>query len=172
MRRLAALLATVLVLGACGGSDNPSKKPADGKPGRPSPIPTPTVPGSPEFGIGTALLDGKDGPVLISIEVAENDEQRGFGLMFREEIPDDYGMAFLYFDPQTCCFYMKNTLVPLSVAFFDEEGHIKKILDMEPCEKDPCPTYDPGVSYWGALEVNKGAFDEWGVTVGDTIRMN
>jgi uncharacterized membrane protein (UPF0127 family) len=121
--------------------------------------------------VGTALLDGKDGPVLISIEVADTDEQKSFGLMFRESIPDDYGMAFLYFEAQECCFYMKNTLVPLSIAFFDGEGRIKKILDMEPCEKDPCKLYDPGVTYSGALEVKQGRFEDWGVTEGSQIRI-
>jgi uncharacterized membrane protein (UPF0127 family) len=42
-------------------------------------------------------------------------------------------------------------------------------MDMEPCEEDPCPVYDPGVSYWGALEVNQGAFDRLGVEEGDRI---
>ena len=81
-------------------------------------------------------------------------------------------MVFIFFEKHLGGFWMKNTLIPLSIAFFDQDGEILEILDMDPCEKDPCPTYDPGVPYWGALEVNKGAFDEWGVSAGDTIRMN
>ena len=68
---------------------------------------------------------------------------------------------------------MKDTLIPLSVAFFDEDGRILEILDMEPCppETDPCPVFEPGVSYLGALEVNQGAFEEAGVEVGDMIEI-
>ena len=54
---------------------------------------------------------------------------------------------------------MKDTLIPLSVAFADADGEIVTILDMEPCKADPCPVYDPGAPYRTALEANKGAFD-------------
>ena len=66
---------------------------------------------------------------------------------------------------------MKNTLIPLSIAFADAEGTIVSILDMEPCEADPCEIYDPGVPYRSALEVNQGAFDDWGVQVGDRLTL-
>jgi hypothetical protein len=46
-----------------------------------------------------------------------------------------------------------------------------RILDMEPCRQDPCPLYDPRATYRGALEVDKGAFQRWGVKVGDTLRV-
>jgi uncharacterized membrane protein (UPF0127 family) len=64
---------------------------------------------------------------------------------------------------------MKNTVIPLSIAFFDGDGIIRAILDMEPCKKEPCRLYHPRVSYTGALEVNQGAFDDWNVSVGDRI---
>ena len=53
---------------------------------------------------------------------------------------------------------MKDTLIPLSIAFAGEDGTILAILDMDPCEADPCEIYDPDVSYRSALEVNQGAF--------------
>ena len=59
-----------------------------------------------------------------------------------------------------------------SAIIFDRDGVILKMLDMEPCEADPCPSYVPGVTYQGALEVNQGAFEEWGVEVGDKIRVS
>ncbi len=107
--------------------------------------------------------------MLVNLEVAENDVQHQFGLMHRDFLPEDCGMIFLFFEERTGGFWMKNTLIPLSIAFFDEEGQILSILDMEPCEKDPCKLYTPGVSYNGALEVNQGMFDEWGVETGDEI---
>jgi uncharacterized membrane protein (UPF0127 family) len=66
---------------------------------------------------------------------------------------------------------MKDTLIPLSIAFYSVDGRILKILDMEPCKADPCPLYDPGVSYRGALEVNQGAFAGWGISEGDRLRI-
>ncbi len=89
--------------------------------------------------------------------------------MNRATLPEDAGMVFLWFGPTSGAFYMKDTLIPLSIAYFDERGRILKILDMEPCEQDPCKLYDPGITYWGALEVNQGAFERWGVEPGDTI---
>jgi uncharacterized membrane protein (UPF0127 family) len=79
-------------------------------------------------------------------------------------------MVFLFFEPFSGGFYMKNTFIPLSIAYFDEDGKILKILDMDPCEEDST-LYDPGVSYSGALEVNQGAFDRLGVEEGDRITL-
>ena len=67
---------------------------------------------------------------------------------------------------------MKDTLIPLSIAFWDGRGRIVRILDMTPCRADPCPTYDPRVAYRGALEVNRGAFKRWGVQRGDRVRLS
>jgi uncharacterized membrane protein (UPF0127 family) len=66
---------------------------------------------------------------------------------------------------------MKNTLIPLSVAFYGARGRILRILDMAPCRSDPCRTYDPGVAFRGALEVNRGTFRHWGVRAGDRIAL-
>ena len=71
-------------------------------------------------------------------------------------------------------FWMKNTLIPLSIAFYNATGTIVDILDMEPCPEEQsaqnnCPTYTPDAPYWGALEVNKGSFDRWGFDEGDQI---
>ena len=91
--------------------------------------------------------------------------------MSREFIPDDAGMIFLFDEPTTSGFWMKDTLIPLSIAFADADGRILRILDMEPCEADPCEIYDPGVPYWSALEVNQGAFVRWGVEEGDRLTL-
>jgi hypothetical protein len=64
---------------------------------------------------------------------------------------------------------MKNTLIPLSIAFFDRQGVILRILDMEPCRADPCPVYYPGVVYQGALEVNQGWFRRRGLKEGARV---
>ena len=125
--------------------------------------------GSPTFAPGKALIDTGGDSVLIDVEVAETPEQRQFGLMFRESLGERSGMVFLFFETTSGAFWMKNTVIPLSIAFFDGEGIIRAILDMEPCKEDPCRLYHPRVSYTGALEVNQGAFDDWNVSVGDRI---
>jgi uncharacterized protein len=126
----------------------------------------------PTFEPATAIIETDDGPVMVSVEVAATEKERARGLMERESLDEDSGMLFVFFEPTAGGFWMKNTLIPLSIAFFDHDGKILKILDMTPCKKDPCKIYDPGVEYHGALEVNRGAFDEWGVEEGDVIESN
>ncbi len=123
------------------------------------------------FGTGTVILPGDDGSVLIDVEVADTPEARAQGLMFRESLPEDAGMLFVFFEDNFGGFYMKNTKIPLSIAYFDEDGKILRIMDMDPCERDPCKTYDPGVIYRGALEVNQGMFEEWGVEEGEVLEI-
>lgn len=112
-----------------------------------------------------------DGPVELDLELADTSDERATGLMGREDIGPHDGMAFTFEAPTDGSFWMKNTLIPLSIAFWDEDGRIVGILDMEPCADDPCPTYGPGVPYVGALEVEQGAFDEHGVEVGDRLEL-
>jgi uncharacterized membrane protein (UPF0127 family) len=119
----------------------------------------------------TAVIETDDGPVRIAVEVADTDEERQRGLMHRKSLPEDAGMVFVFPGETSGGFWMKNTLIPLSIAFYDADGKILRILDMEPCRADPCKVYDPGVAYRGALEVNQGAFGRWGVSEGDTITL-
>jgi uncharacterized protein len=158
--RSTVVLVILVFLAACGGEDAESR----GSAASPSPSVT--------FARTTALLDTDEGSVLIDVEVAETNDQRRLGLMHRESLDTDSGMVFVFFEPTRGGFWMKNTLIPLSIAFFDIDGEILKILDMEPCKSDLCPSYDPGVTYRGALEVNQGAFERWGVEEGDSIRLN
>jgi uncharacterized membrane protein (UPF0127 family) len=80
-------------------------------------------------------------------------------------------MLFEFDGDSTGGFWMKDTLIPLSIAFADADGTILRILDMEPCTAEPCRIYDPGVAYRRALEVNQGAFERWGVAEGDRLTL-
>lgn len=80
-------------------------------------------------------------------------------------------MAFLWNEDTQSAFHMRDTLIPLTVAFFDPDGRILRLIDMTPCRADPCPAYDPGLRYRGALEVNAGALARKGVQAGDRIRL-
>jgi uncharacterized membrane protein (UPF0127 family) len=118
-----------------------------------------------------AVIETQGDEVTVHVEVADTQAERARGLMGRRELQDDAGMVFVFPTDSTSAFWMKDTLIPLSIAFYDERGTIVRILDMEPCTRDPCALYDPEASYRGALEVNRGAFEGWGVREGDVLRL-
>ena len=118
-----------------------------------------------------AFIDARGGQVTVAVELADTPSERERGLMGRRSLDADAGMVFVFPEPVSGGFWMKDTLIPLSIAFYDQDGRILRILDMEPCRQDPCPVYEPGVTYRGALEVNRGAFRRWGVLEGDRLRL-
>lgn len=91
--------------------------------------------------------------------------------MFVRRLPANSGMVFLYHRPTEGSFYMKNTLIPLDIAFWGEDRRIHQIMQMPPCRADPCPTYKPNLPFSSALEVNRGLLSQKGVRVGDTVTL-
>jgi uncharacterized protein len=172
--RRAALILSLLLVAACGG-DEASPPPTttvsspEATSNEEAPPPTTSEPeeSGPVVRIETA--DGTE--VVVPVEIADSPEERQVGLMNRESLPEDAGMIFLFEEDESGGFWMKNTLIPLSIAFADADGTIVSILDMEPCEADPCEIYEPGVFYRSALEVNQGAFSRWGVQEGDRLTL-
>ena len=106
------------------------------------------------------------------VEIASTPADRAQGLMGRDILPADQGMAFLWNAPVQGSFWMKDTTIPLSIAFWDTHDRIVAMLDMAPCRADPCPTYDAGVPYVGAVEANRGFFADHGVGVGDRVTLS
>jgi uncharacterized membrane protein (UPF0127 family) len=102
----------------------------------------------------------------LKVEVAESDAQRMQGLMFREKMAPDDGMLFIFDEPAYHAMWMKNTLIPLSVAFIDANGVILNILDMEPQTLDSHMAAGPAVY---AIETNKGWFDRKKIKAGDKV---
>jgi len=126
------------------------------------------------FDTAAVLIHTSAGEVRIRAEIAESQDQRAYGLMERPSLPPEQGMLFRYTDPQPddAGFWMYRTLIPLDIAFLDDDGQIIAIMEMEPCESpNPrlCPIYSPGEEFVAALEVNRGAFARWGVRVGDRV---
>jgi uncharacterized membrane protein (UPF0127 family) len=118
---------------------------------------------------GTLVL----GPsrVVLHVEIAETEAARQRGLMDRTSLARDSGMAFLFGSPVQVGFYMKDTLIPLSIAFWDQNLRIVTILDMRPCRADPCPDYFAQRPFVGAVEANQGFFAEHGVEVGEKVEL-
>jgi uncharacterized membrane protein (UPF0127 family) len=106
------------------------------------------------------------GMYLIRAEVAADFNIRARGLMFRESMPPNAGMLFVFDEDAAHCMWMKNTLLPLSVAFLDEKGAIINIADMEPqTENSHCATRPARY----ALEMNRGWFAARDVKPGSRI---
>jgi uncharacterized protein len=125
------------------------------------------------FGRTTLELITADAATTVRVPAydAATPPSRSRGLMDRDSLREDAGMVFRFPGQRQGGFWMKNTKIPLSIAYFDGDGRIVAIMDMEPCTADPCPTYDPGVPYSGALEVNQGFFERHGIAEGDTVRL-
>jgi uncharacterized membrane protein (UPF0127 family) len=88
------------------------------------------------------------------------------GLMGRESLPRDHGMLFVFDPPRFTAMWMKNTTIPLSVAFLDKDGIIMNIRDMKPMTEDL--HFSEGVAFF-ALEMNQGWFQERGIVPGHRI---
>ena len=123
------------------------------------------------FPRATVRVDTGRRAVTVRVEVARTPAQITQGLMGRRSLARNAGMLFLFARPTRERFWMKDTLVPLSIAFADRRGRIVRILDMPPCRAEPCPLYDPGRAISSALEVNRGAFARWGVRRGARITL-
>jgi uncharacterized membrane protein (UPF0127 family) len=112
------------------------------------------------------LVQLSAGMYLIRAEVAADFTSRAQGLMFRREMPSNAGMLFIFDESATHCMWMKNTLIPLSVAFLDEHGTVINVEEMQPQTEDSHCARRPA-RY--ALEMNRGWFAARGVKPGSRI---
>jgi uncharacterized membrane protein (UPF0127 family) len=118
----------------------------------------------------TVQIHGAGGTTTLRVEVAETAATRARGLMGRRHLPEDAGMLFLFDGPTSAAFWMKDTTIPLSVAFYDSRGRIVDLQDMDPCHTTSCPLYRSRRPYVGAIEANQGYFDRHGIQLGDRVR--
>ncbi len=113
--------------------------------------------------------------VSVKVEIADEPAEQAQGLMNRTALGEDRGMLFVFPDEQVRSFWMKNTLIPLSIAYINSEGRIIDIQKMEPAPEDASdaelPRYPSAEPARYALEVNRGFFEERGVEVGDTAEL-
>jgi uncharacterized protein len=103
---------------------------------------------------------------VITAELATTPQSRMIGLMMRERLAPNHGMVFVFEDKSQHCFWIRNTLIPLSIAFIEDDGTIVSIADMSPkSEASTCPPR--AVRY--ALEMDQGWFAKRGVSAGNKI---
>lgn len=103
------------------------------------------------------------GMYQIDAQVAQTPRQREIGLMFRKEMPQAEGMVFVFEQPATQCFWMKNTLLPLTAAFVADDGRIVNLVDMQPMSEESHCSKEP-VRY--VLEMNQGWFAKKNIKAG------
>jgi uncharacterized protein len=115
------------------------------------------------------VIEGKAGKVTVKAEIAITQAQHEQGLMYRKKLKDGEGMLFIFQSDQILSFWMKNTLVPLSVAYISYDGRILEIYDMQPGNLDPVRS-SRSVRY--ALEVPQGWFSRAGLGVGDRLEIH
>ena len=128
-------------------------------------LPTVRPNGLESFGAGTAVVSS--GP--ISVLIADTADLQRQGLMLVEDLGEWDGMWFAFSEDRDGGFWMKDTLLPLSIAWIDSSGTVVAVADMDPCLEDPCVVYSPGTTYRHALEVEQGRLTELGVVVGAAV---
>lgn len=104
----------------------------------------------------------------LTVEIADTPDERSRGLMSRESLPSDAGMLFAWPEDASAGFWMKDTLVPLSIAFIDAGGTIVDIQDMQPLDETLHHSPEP---YRFAVEANQGWFAERGIEVGSEVNL-
>jgi uncharacterized membrane protein (UPF0127 family) len=125
------------------------------------------------FEQAAATVTAADGTVCkLCLWLAETEGQRALGLMYVTDLGGPDGMVFRYDSPTTAAFWMKNTLMPLSIAFFDQRGAYLDGFDMAPCTADPCPNYPTPANFTDAIEVPQGMLDELGMTPGGILAVS
>jgi len=108
------------------------------------------------------------GPHQVIAECAVTEKEASHGMMFRKNMPDNHGMLFFLKTPRRAGFWMKNTLIPLSIAYIDESGKILEIYRMTPHDTTPVTSSSFRVKY--ALEMNQGWFQKNGVQPGELVK--
>jgi uncharacterized membrane protein (UPF0127 family) len=135
---------------------------------------TPATSPPPPFGRGTLVVTQNERRVTMTVEIAETTETRSYGLMNRKSLPDQAGMLFVFEEDAKWGFWMKNTLIPLSIGFIDKTWRLLEVVDMAvPADPQagPWPIYEPSAAYRYALEVNQAFFKRNGFGPGAQFKL-
>ena len=143
---------------ACGAAPGPAAVPAA----------TPTAAASTASGPRAAMPSG----AVYKLELALTPEDQAQGLMFRESLPPNTGMLFVFPTSEPHHFWMKNTMIPLDMIWMDEGGKVLFVsANTPPCRADPCPTYGPDGPARQVLEIAGGMAAKEKVAIGSTLQI-
>jgi len=124
------------------------------------------------FETTVAVVTAADGTTCeLCVWLADTATQRSRGLMFVTDLGIGDGMAFRYPKPRTGTFWMKNTILPLSIAFFAPDGAFMSSFDMEPCTTSKCPNYRTADDFLVAVEVPQGELARFGIGAGSSLEL-
>lgn len=116
------------------------------------------------------IINDTNKTIPLKVEIAETNESRAKGLMFRKKLNENYGMLFVFNREEKLNFWMKNTYIPLSIAYINKSGIITEILDMQPL--DTTVTYPSQKPSKYALEVSKDWFKINNISAGCRIKFD
>lgn len=166
MKWTVVLFVLILLIAGCGGGQGDGRSSEAGQ----EKGATTTASGT-TAELRTVTIDASGGEeVKLQVEIADSPAEQAEGLMNREKLGENRGMLFVFPSEEVRSFWMKNTLIPLSIAYMDSEGRIIDIQEMKALDDEP-PHYVSAEPAKYALEVNKGFFDKHGVQIGDGTRL-
>jgi uncharacterized membrane protein (UPF0127 family) len=158
---LPLVFALVIPMVACDGGGGPLPAIQEPTPASPSP----TV----DDGLVALMLTGNEGrSAQLRVELASTQQQRERGLMFRKSMPENQGMLFLFPREESVGFWMKNTEIPLTVAYIGADGQVLELIDGEPFDET---VLLPSQPYRYVIEVNKGWFERNGLGPGARVTL-
>lgn len=107
-----------------------------------------------------------------TVEIADDDQERARGLMFRRDLPSDHGMLFVFPEAAWQSFWMRNCLIPLDILYFDADARfVSGHFNAPPCNADQCPSYPSEGPAKYVLELNGGVGRELGLVAGDRLTL-
>jgi uncharacterized membrane protein (UPF0127 family) len=169
----ALLFALLLLIAGCGGGE--SSAPEEKEPATTAPAQTTaettqntTAVAAPDESTTLAITSSDGTRTEVQVEIADERAEQQRGLMERTELAENAGMLFVFDRDAPRSFWMRNTLIPLSIAYIASDGSIVDIQDMQPLDETSHPSAEPA-QY--ALEVNQGFFAERGIEVGNVVEI-
>lgn len=117
---------------------------------------------------GPVTVPMRIGSETFHLEIADSEAERKRGLMFRESMPADHGMIFVFADEEELSFWMESTLIPLDILYLDRTGKLVSIKPMKPRDRTGVSSDGPAMY---AVELNRGAAARAGVAVGDRLTL-
>jgi uncharacterized protein len=109
--------------------------------------------------------------VCYEVEIPKTQQEFTQGLMYREYLPENQGMLFIFQETQKHGFWMKNTLIPLDIIWMNEELEVVYIAQAVPCEEEPCTIYAPDTEALYVLEINQNQTIKNNINIGDKAQL-